>query len=165
MKETLGPMWLKRFPPSEFGEQLDTNSSSNQAATPSSGDIACTPYDVESLLNTIESLFQKDIHVNEPRLIKDKMHELKGDLLTMNSNIPVHSLVGQVNQVLVTQSPDTLLERWSSLRDSTKEILSQLQKNFRIPSNTYAIAIDDSKVSRTYCAQWSQPPFDLDMHF
>jgi len=128
---------------------MNVTPSSNQAATPSSGDIACTPYDVESLLDTIESLFQKDVHVNEPRLINDKMHELKGDLLTMNSNIPVHSLVGKINQVLVTQSPDTLLERWSSLRDNTKEVLSQLQKNFRIPSNTYAIAIDDSKVSRT----------------
>ena len=149
MKETLGPMWLKRFPPSEFGEQMNVTPSSNEATLSSTGDIACTPYDVESLLNTIESLFQKDVHVNEHRLIKDKMHELKGDLLTMNSNIPVHSLVGQINQVLVTQSPDTLLERWSSLRDNTKEVLSQLQKNFRIPSNTYAIAIDDSKVSRS----------------
>ena len=124
------------------------DTSTNETTVSSTGDIACTPYDVESLLDTIESLFQKDIHVNEPRLIKDKMHELKGDLLTMNSNIPVHSLVGLVNQVLVTQSADTLLERWSSLRDNTNELLSQLQKNFRVPSNTYAIAIDDSKIQR-----------------
>lgn len=151
MKETLAPLWLARFPPSEFGESIDTGSKKNENVGTSSSaadDIACTPYDISNKLTHIEALFEKEAHINEPRLIQDNMHELKGDLLTMNSNIPVHSVIGQINLVQATNSPEILVERWQTLRDSTNEIIQSLQKNFRIPKNTFAIAIDDSKIQR-----------------
>jgi len=152
MKETLAPMWLERFPPSEFGDSTsgtdyDTQSGTETTVTHDSA-IGCTPYDVAHLLSDIDLLFQEDVYISEPRMIQDKIHELKGDLLTMHSTLPVHSLVGQINLILSTQAPETLLERWTTVRDNTNVIIQSLQKQFRLPSNTYAIAIDDSKIQR-----------------
>ena len=149
VKETIAPIWINRF-----GKAADMNmgeNNTNELATTSSlndSAIGCTPYDVEHLIGEIDTLFQKDAHINEPRVIQEKMHELKGDLLTLNSNMPVHSLVGQINSILTTQAPETLFERWSTLRDDTNEIIQSLQKKFKLPGNTYAIAIDDSKIQR-----------------
>ena len=118
-------------------------------------------YDFASKLTHIQTLFEKDAHIDQPRLIQDNMHELKGNLLTMHSNIPVHSVVGQINLVQATNSPEILVEKWQTIRVSTNEIIQSLQKNFKLPKNTYAIAIDDSKIQRKLLGKVSSDLFML----
>ncbi|KAL7530444.1 hypothetical protein ACHAXR_005668 [Thalassiosira sp. AJA248-18] len=148
----LAPLWQKRFPTSEFGESILTHSSNDEAVS-STEDIACSPYDIAQKMIDIESLFERKYHISDSLLIKDEIHKLKGDLLTLNSNnISVTTVIGQINLIQVTQAPDTLIDRWQTLRDNIEVIIKSLQKHiekhFRIPSNTYVIAIDDSKIQR-----------------
>jgi len=154
MNETLAPLWRERFPPSEFGESIGIHSRNEYETASSAGDIACTPYDIAQKLIDIDSLFKKDAHFTNMRIIYDSMHELKGDLLTLNSNISVHSVVGQINLIQITQAPETVVDRWQTLRCHINDIIQSLQKNFRIPNNTYALAIDDSKIQRKLLAKF-----------
>lgn len=152
VKEVLAPLWLQRFPESEFGESIATNSRHHEAET-STEDVACTPYDIAQKVSDIESLFEKNTHSTNPHLIHDEIHELKGDLLTLNSNSSsVTSVIGQINLIQVTKAPLALAERWRSARDNINEIIQsmqkQMEKSFRIPTNTFALAIDDSKIQR-----------------
>jgi len=50
--------------------------------------------------------------------------------------------------ILVARSPETIMDRWRSVRDHVYEIINSLERAFRVPNNTYAIAIDDSKIQR-----------------
>ncbi len=148
--DTLAPLWIGRFPPSEFGETIGFTSKDEilTAAVAVDNDIACTPYDIGQQIEYIETLFRDGKHISEIRLIHEQMHGLKGDLLTLNSTASVTSIIGHINLVLVAQYPETALERWNSVRDEMNDILNTIQKNFRFPKNMHAIAIDDSKIQR-----------------
>ncbi|KAL7452366.1 hypothetical protein ACHAWC_004089, partial [Mediolabrus comicus] len=155
--ETLAPLWQGRFPPSEYGETIGFNSNDDiltAAVRAVDNDIACTPYDIAQQIEYIESLFTDGKHVSDIRMIHEQMHGLKGDLLTLNSTVSVTFIIGHINLILVAQSPETMLERWKSVRDHVNDILNTLNKNFRIPKNTYAIAIDDSKIQRKLLAKF-----------
>lgn len=154
MSEILAPLWRERFPPGEFGESTDLLSGNENDAATSVHDIACTPYDIAHKLSDIDALFQRNAHVTEAHLIQDQLHELKGDLLTLNSTTSVHDAVGQINLIQATQAPETLAERWRNLSKSINEIIESLLKNFRLPANTFGIAIDDSKIQRKLLAKF-----------
>ena len=64
MNEILAPLWLKRFPPSEFGESIGLKSRNNSIHT-LSDDIACTPQDITQKLIELECLFDKNAHVTD----------------------------------------------------------------------------------------------------
>ncbi|KAL7524615.1 hypothetical protein ACHAXR_001381, partial [Thalassiosira sp. AJA248-18] len=145
--ETLAPLWIKRFPPSEFGETIGL-CSQDEKSVAASEDVACTTYDISQKLAQIESFFERDLHLSDLYLIHDHMHELKGDLLTLNSSASMASIIGDINVILIAQSSDTVVDKWHSVRDNLRGIINSMEKNFRIPSNTYAIAIDDSKIQR-----------------
>ncbi|EED88838.1 predicted protein [Thalassiosira pseudonana CCMP1335] len=146
--ETLAPMWLKRFPPSEFGMSVAGGKTSNDATSIVPDDIACSPYEISQKLDDIEALFKKDVRVTDVHTIHDQMHELKGDILTLNGNISVTSIVGLINLILVAKTPEMILEKWKALHERVKDIVDSMQKNFCIPKNVFAIAIDDSKIQR-----------------
>ena len=148
--EMLAPLWLARFPPSEFGETMGLSSACNTRLI-AEEDIACTPYDIAQKVTYIESLFESDVHISATHIIHDQMHELKGDLLTLNcsdQSMSVMSIIGDINLILVARSPETIMDRWRSVRDHVYEIINSLERAFRVPNNTYAIAIDDSKIQR-----------------
>jgi len=149
--EMLAPLWLDRFPPSEFGESMGLSSSNKGKGSIlgiASDDIACTPFDIAKKVEHIESLFESDVHITATHKIHDQMHELKGDLLTLDSEQSVMSIIGDINLILVARSPETIVDRWRSVRDTVNDMVNTLERKFRIPKNTYAIAIDDSKIQR-----------------
>ena len=114
VNETLAPLWLKRFPPSEFGESVgyDTANESNSV----SGDVASSPYDIAQKLVDIDNLFKKNAPVLNLNTIHEQMHELKGDLLTLNSDVSTISIIGMINLIMSAQSKESIAERWSDLR-------------------------------------------------
>ena len=82
------------------------------------------------------------------------MHELKGDLLTQNSNATVTPMIGLINLILAAQSHGTISDKWTVLRGQIKDVLSSLEKNFKLPSNVRVLAIDDSKIQRKLLAKF-----------
>ena len=149
--EALAPQWLQRFPPDEFGYSSEIRS---QVKMTNCDDVSCSPLDIDQKLNEIEQLFDTEWSEAKVHLIKDSMHELKGDLLTFNSNVNVASMVGLINLIITAHSYATMLEKWIVLRDKVKETLSTLEKNFKLPLNTFGIAIDDSQIQRKLLARF-----------
>merc|ERR1719491_1064517 len=77
------------------------------------------------------------------------MHILKGDLLTLHSNVSVASVLAQIDLIQVKHAPETLVEQWSALLVDINGIIDSLHRSFRIPpKKTFCIAIDDSKIQR-----------------
>lgn len=66
--EMLAPLWLDRFPPSEFGESMGL-SSSNKGNLPgiASDDIACTPFDIAKKVE-ISSLYLRVIYISQQHI-------------------------------------------------------------------------------------------------
>lgn len=128
INETLAPLWMKRFPLSEFGSSgvFDTR---DDASSVASDDIACSPRDIETKLGDIDTLFEKNVHVDNWRKIHDVMHELKGDLLTLHSNASMISILGMINLMMqASNSPDSTLEKWKALRDRIISLIESLQR-------------------------------------
>lgn len=152
MMEILAPKWLNRFPPSEFA--YSTESTLSHITADSQWDVASSPLDIEQKLNEIEHLFESEGSDATIHHIKDSMHELKGDLLTLNSNATVTPMIGLINLILAAQSHDTISDKWAVLRGQIKDVLSSLEKSFKLPSNVRALAIDDSKIQRKLLAKF-----------
>lgn len=149
--ETLAPLWLSRFPPSVFGETIGLRSI-NETAASNEIDVASSPDDIAQKLEHIESLFEDSVHTTNLPVILEQMHELKGDLLTLETSMSVMNVIANVNLILVTRAPDMLFERWQACKVQISDIVSatklSLEEKFRIPANTYCIAIDDSNIQR-----------------
>ena len=146
MLEVLAPLWIDRFPTAQFGETFGLSSKS-ALETISEGVAGSTTVDITQKISYIQSLFAKEDAL-ELHLIHDQMHELKGDLLTLDTNMPVTAVIGNINLVMIAESAKTALERWNTVLQQVTEITDAMQKNFRLPSNTHGIAIDDSKIQR-----------------
>lgn len=147
--ETLAPLWIKRFPPSEFGETMGLGSQEPKSIA-SSDDVACSPYDISEKLAHIDSLFENNVNLTDIP-IHDQMHSLKGDLLTLHSNASLTSIIADINLILVAQATETIEARWKIVRDRLNGIINSMEKSFQIPSNTYAVAIEYSTGGKT-CA-------------
>jgi len=142
----LAPKWIRRFPPSQFNHLTDVDNSPKKADTANNG-IACSPMDIAQLLSDIDQLFTGDMVANIHQ-IKDSMHELKGDLLTLNSRFSVTPIIGLINSILILQSEIAISQKWHDLKESINDLLSSIERNFQIPCNTFALAIDDSQIQR-----------------
>lgn len=129
VNETIAPLWLQRFPVTEFGDSAGFNTTSETLSV-ASEDLACTPDDIAHKLNDIESLFAKNTHFTDIRIIYDQLHELKGDLLTLNSDASMISILGMINLLLMgnKQSPEVILQKWHSLRDRVNSVINLTQR-------------------------------------
>jgi len=118
INEILAPIWLKRFPLSEFGDSVCFDADESMSAV-SEVELACTPDDIAQKLIDIECLFQKDVHIASWRTIHDQLHMLKGDLLTLSSDPSLISVLGMINLILLgrSQDPGVMMEKWLNLRD------------------------------------------------
>ena len=143
--EALAPLWLQRFPPSEF--EYSSERSSRPEKTICDG-VSCSPLDIDQKLNEIDQLFEAEWSEANVHLIKDSMHEFKGDLLTLNASISIAPMVGLMDLIIATKSYATMFEKWHVLRGKVTDTLSTLEKNFKLPPNTIGIAIDDSQIQR-----------------
>lgn len=144
--EVLAPKWLNRFPPSEF--EYASDESTHLGKVVGHSDVASSPLDIESKMIEIDQFFNNVESDSAIHQIKDSMHKLKGDLLTLNSSVGVTPMIGLINLILVAQSYETIAEKWLALRNQVKEALSSLERNFKLPSNVRGLAIDDSRIQR-----------------
>ena len=135
LNEVIAPLWLKRFPLSDFGDSAVFNVSDDTASFVS-GELACTPDDIAQKLIDIDSLFKKNAHVTDIRIIYDQLHELKGDLLTLTRNASMISIFGMINLILLgQQSPEAILDKWQVLKKHTSKIILALRTSEIAESN------------------------------
>ena len=65
----------------------------------------------------IDMLFSKESFVENWDLIWEKLHVLKGDLLTLQVGSKVISAVGMINSFRELRSKQDLKERWNVLKE------------------------------------------------
>lgn len=130
VKEVLAPLWLKRFPPSDFPDSIDCDDDSLSTSASLCSEVACSTEDIAQKLLEIDELFRDNIHVSDWRRIHDNLHMLKGDLLTMDNGASIISSLGMINLMLIGHSmglrmdSDAVLTKWQNLRDHISSVLS-----------------------------------------
>ncbi|KAL7530443.1 hypothetical protein ACHAXR_005667 [Thalassiosira sp. AJA248-18] len=146
INEVIAPMWLKRFPSSDFGDSAIFDNA-DETVSIASEEIACSSFDIAQKMIDIESLFEKKVHFTDMRIIHDQLHELKGDLLSMgwskgdglagkavvklNSDACMISILGTINLILLGhgQSPEVIIDKWHALRDRIDGVINSLQSS------------------------------------
>ena len=128
--ETLAPLWLSRYPPkSEFEDDQSrmtrTDSfSSLESSASLFEDVASTPVEIIQMVNAIDALFAKGTVLEDWDNVWEKLHALKGDLLTMQVGSKVISVVGMINSFRELRTNDELIERWNLLRERISSLAS-----------------------------------------
>jgi len=130
--ETLAPLWLARYPPrSEFADDMsqsrftrsDSLSSLESSASLNEA-IAATPVEVIQMVDLIDAIFRAGDVVSNWDAVWEKMHALKGDLLTLQVGSKVIAAVGMINSFRELHTNEELIDRWNILRDRIKSLAS-----------------------------------------
>merc|ERR1719401_24420 len=120
VNKIIAPLWMKRFPLSDFGD-LPVFDTSHEITSNVSEELACSSNDIAEKLGKIQFLFQDNAEV---RFIHDQLHELKGDLLTLTCDASMISIVGMINLILSGhQPPNEILDKWNILRDNILKLV------------------------------------------
>ena len=133
--ETLAPLWFARYPLSnkinddeaEAASRPRSDSfSSLESSTSLREAIASAPVDILSVVNEIDKLFPEN-KVSEDTwdLIREKLHVLKGDLLTMKVGSKVLALVGTIDSFRDSHLDLTHHNNWQVLREQIISLASQ----------------------------------------
>uniref|UniRef100_A0A7S2LCR7 Uncharacterized protein n=1 Tax=Skeletonema marinoi TaxID=267567 RepID=A0A7S2LCR7_9STRA len=133
--ETLAPLWLKRFPPAQFGDSVAyENADDSESIT--SEELACSAQDIAHKLIEMDARFNTDDRSENWRWMHDQLHELKGDILTMTSDASMISVLGMINLLLGYKDSILITEKWPKLRDRIYSVINEE----RTPSGTVQAA-------------------------
>lgn len=131
--ETLAPLWFARYPPSTTriddeteasGRRRSDSFSSLESSISLNDAIASTPIDILLVVHEIDKLFSSPAE-DTWDLIREKLHALKGDLLTMKSGSKILAVVGAINSFRDGHSEDKRLENWQVLREQVTSLASE----------------------------------------
>jgi len=128
--ETLAPLWMARYPqevgddddslPSRMSRRSRADSFSSLSSASLNDAVATTPIEIIQMVKEISDLFSKG-RIMEDRVLRqniwEKLHALKGDLLTLQVGSKVITAVGMINSFRDAQSNEDLSERWSLLQE------------------------------------------------
>jgi len=121
--ETLAPLWLKRFPPAQFGDSVAYENSDESESTISE-ELACSAQDIAHKLVEMDARFNTD-RTESWRWMHDQLHELKGDILTMTSDASMISVLGMINLLLGYKDSILITEKWPKLRDRIYSVINE----------------------------------------
>jgi hypothetical protein len=131
--ETLAPLWFARYPPTNTREDDETEGSQRRRSDSFSSlessislneAVASTPLDILLVVGEIDKLFAQPTD-DTFFLVREKLHALKGDLLTMKVGSKVMAVVGSIDLFRDNFSDDKLLESWHLLREQITSLASQ----------------------------------------
>ena len=125
--EELAPLWLSRFPPLE-GNMKRVSTGYCSLTLNESNDLAATGRDLIESVKSISSLvddFQEATYTRKWPLIWDKLHILKGDLLTLSNedNEKLSNTIELINSMRGGTTPSDFEKIWQSIRS---QILSSI---------------------------------------
>lgn len=126
-------MWFARYPPTTTREDEETEVSQRRRSDSFSSlesslslreAVASTPVDILLVVGEIDKLFAQPTD-DTVFLVREKLHALKGDLLTMKVGSKVMAVVGAIDLFRDNFSDDKLLESWQVLREQITSLASQ----------------------------------------
>ena len=112
--DMIAPLWEKRFARRgsiTFAENLSDSSDD------SFGEDVVTVADLMGTIEEIDEILLNGpkLHSNWP-LVREKLHYLKGDILTLPDSFAVSSVVDEINSMRSMSGPDHFPDRWQILR-------------------------------------------------
>jgi len=126
--ECLAPLWIARYP-----QRLDEDDSMSQTSRNSRADsfsseslesitslndfIVTSPTEIIQTVKEIDLLFSQGPIIANWDIIGDKLHALKGDILTLSVGSKVISSVGMINSIRELHDEDLMKERWGLFKD------------------------------------------------
>jgi len=130
--ETLAPLWIARYPQKKTGDDDSTSMSRRRSDSFSSLEsssslndaVATTPVEILLIVNEIDKLFSTRSILQNWEMIWDKLHALKGDLLTLQVGSKVISAVGMINSFRDLNSDEDLTKCWNLLREHIASMVS-----------------------------------------
>jgi len=153
VNKELAPLWLKRFPSSEFGD-LGGNSDTEKLSE-TTDDVELLPYIIAPQLVSISNLFKQNTHESDPGAIYEKLYNLKQDVLALKNDISIMSIVGVINIMMQNPRSEYVTDRWFYLFARINgAIIASMRKKFRVPKNTIGIALDDSRAQRNFIVKF-----------
>mmetsp|Transcript_13182 Transcript_13182/g.28675 ORF Transcript_13182/g.28675 Transcript_13182/m.28675 type:complete len:1190 (+) Transcript_13182:134-3703(+) len=126
--ETLAPLWISRYPESQeeisfsgtsCGESVSSDSlESASFASLNDDDLVTSPIEILNRVNEVDTIFAMGSPLENFRLIKDKLHLLKGDLLTLpQMGSKVIGAIGMINSFRQLDTDQQLSAQWTILKD------------------------------------------------
>ncbi|KAL3809400.1 hypothetical protein ACHAXA_004581 [Cyclostephanos tholiformis] len=124
--EALAPLWIARYPletvidddSQSCFSRVDSETDSLDSSIASRNDlITSTPLEIMNTVNEINALISMGSMVENWMTIWEKLHVLKGDLLTLQVGSQVISAVGMINSFRTIHSNEDREERWTLLRE------------------------------------------------
>eukprot|EP00804_Cyclotella_cryptica_P001959 CCRYP_007386-RB/>CCRYP_007386-RB protein AED:0.39 eAED:0.39 QI:0/-1/0/1/-1/0/1/0/320 len=132
--ETLAHLWMTRYPLNKTGidedsasqsrGRLDSFSSLDSETSSLYEAVASTPVDILMAVNEMSALFANERVLEDWAMVKDKLHALKGDLLTLHDSSKAIAAVGVINSLHTFSSHEELIERWQVLREQVMALSS-----------------------------------------
>lgn len=129
---TLAPLWFARYPPSTIRTDDDTEVSQRRRSDSFSSiessmslneAVASTPVEILSNLIEIDKLFSQPAD-DTWEMVREKLHALKGDLLTMKAGSKILSVVGAINSFRDQHLSDSTFGNWQVLREQISSLAS-----------------------------------------
>ena len=90
--------------------------------------VASTPVEILSNLIEIDKLFSQPAD-DTWDLVREKLHALKGDLLTMKVGSKIVAVVGAINSFRDQHMSDSTLGNWQVLREQISSLASLPDSN------------------------------------
>ena len=124
--EALAPLWIARYPLQRMADddsqscrsRTDSDAESLDSSFASLNDlIVSTPLEIMNTVNEIDALIATGSIAGNWVIIWEKLHVLKGDLLTLQVGSKVISAVGMINSFREVRLNEDRKERWNLLRE------------------------------------------------
>lgn len=125
--EALAPLWIARYPQQTGDDDSSSRYSHAGSFSSDSSDtlesisslndfIVTTPVEIILTVKEIDTMFSQGSIVENFDIIWEKLHALKGDILTLSVGSKVISAVGMINSFRELHSDEALKERWDLFR-------------------------------------------------
>lgn len=121
--EELAPLWLARFPPLNYGVKRISSETSMQSV-PHEKAMDIDARDLNESISSLQSLVMNSVDdQNIWPLIWEKLHVLKGDLLTLSdgNDTSVSGAIRIINSMRGSTIPPDLHEKWKNLKSKIKQ--------------------------------------------
>ena len=121
--EELAPLWLARFPPLNYGVKR-INSETSMQSVPHNEAIDIDVQDLNESISSLQSLVMDSVdNQNIWPAIWDKLHVLKGDLLTLSDgkDTSFSDAIKIINTMRGSTIPPDLDGKWKSLKSKIKQ--------------------------------------------
>eukprot|EP00980_Cylindrotheca_fusiformis_P021351 scaffold8235_cov113-Cylindrotheca_fusiformis.AAC.5 len=130
--EIIAPLWEKRF--NYFPTRADVDGSASGSSNPQALNdfISLVVLELQSNLDSVDELCSEESHESLQQnwpFVWEKLHCLKGDLLSLLNTPSIGEAVKEINSMRGAELPENFELRWVALRSKIADVASSISSN------------------------------------